>query len=593
MTQFARAKALPCAQRGPSGTPLNADSRAVRATASPSYFLLRTSYFLLLLLLPACHVDRTLDVTGSVTRGDYGQARMFVRNNLHQNRRDREFLLDRMQLGVLTLADGHAKSAQGVFEEVYEVLRTQGVNADKTVASVVINEDVKLWKGEPFEQALALAYYGLQQGSLGQWDNVRAAAGNSLFQLRDFGNNKQGERIDTLEIAQRAIEYEQKQAGKPSDGKDYFNTGYAVRESNFTLGYILHGLASQALGRGDEARDFFNVAAQVDQNVRPLVDALKTGQYNTVLVVSHGLGPAKIAYGPDNALAKFQPRYPSDRDPLIVRAGGSNAAFPVVCDVNAMATDHMWNNLEDVRHAKSVVGTGLLAAGAITTAVGIDRKNNTAALVGIGLMAAGALAKAGAHADTRYCNVLPQRLYVVPINIPEPNSIVEVQVQGRAGSRMALAGLSPPPRGQTLQLRYVSLVSGARLGDSYSPQWASSGRIFYSTNQTGPLPGAPSPIVLGGNDARTPSADLLPEYQQHPNLRFATPAELEGVYRGQGVLLTTEDQGGYAGLHVLEGGKSLVEPLAGTAGFMRIFGQPHTFAPGAPGAPASQGKRKN
>ncbi len=541
---------------------------------------------LLLLLLPGCHTDRTLDVTGSVVRGDYGQARMFVRNNLHNNRRDREYLLDRMQLGVLTLADGHAKSAQGVFEEVYEVLRTQGINADKTVASVVFNEDVKLWKGEPFEQALAFAFYGLQQASLGQWDNTRAAAGNSLFQLRDFGNNKKGERIDTLEIAQRAVEYEQKQSGKPSDGKDYLNTGYAVRESNFTLGYVLHGLASQALGRTQEASDYFNVAAQVDQSVRPLVDALKTGQYNTVLVVSYGLGPAKIAYGPDNALAKFQPRYPSDNAPLMVKAGGGTATFPVVTDVNAMGTDHMWNNLEDVRHAKSVVGTGLLVAGGVVTAVGVHNDSKEAALIGLGLMAAGAIAKATAHADTRYCNVMPQRFYVVPINITQPNSVVELQVQGRGQSRMVLAGLAPPARGETLQLRYVSLVSGSRIGDSFTPPWATSGRVFYSTNQTGPVPGAPSPIVLGGNDARTPSADLLPEYQNHPTLRFATPAELEGVYRGQGVLLTTEDQGGYAGPHVLEGGKSLVEPLAGTAGFMRIFGQTHSFVP------APQGKRK-
>jgi hypothetical protein len=53
-----------------------------------------------------------------------------------------------------------------------------------------------------------------------------------------------------------------------------------------------------------------------------------------------------------------------------------------------------------------------------------------------------------------------------------------------------------------------------------------------------------------------------------------TPAELEGLYRAEGVhfgeqpTVPTER-------HVLEGGDTLVCPQPGTAGFARLFGQLH------------------
>ncbi len=547
---------------------------------------------LLLLPLPGCHVNRTLDVTSPVMQGEYGKARTYVRKNLNKNRSEREYLLDRMMLGILTVADGHPASAQIAFEEVYETLRTQGINADKTVASVVFNEDVKIWKGEPFEQALAFAYYGIQQAQLNQWDNTRAAAAGSLFQLRDFGRNEKGERINTLEIAQRSIEAERKAEGKPAARDDYINSGYAVRESNFTLGYILHGLASAQLNRRQEADDFYNVAAQIDPNLRPLVDQLKSGQYNTILVVSHGLGPKKIAYGPDNALSKFEPLFRSDASPLLVSAaGGGQAQYPVVCDVNAMSADHMWNNLEDVREAKSLIGNVLLTGGAITTAVALNQDSSEAALIGVGLMAAGALMKISSHADTRYCNVMPQRVYVVPLMIAGPNAKISVQVQGRPSSQMVLAGLAPPPLGQPAQLRYVRLVAGMPTVSGPPPGWAASGQINYVSTQLNNVSASPLPYILGGNDVRRPDPRVLASYANQPGVGSFTPAELENLYRTEGIALSVEDQGGFAGMHILEGGNSLVEPQVGTAGFARLFGAVRPAY--VPKSPQVQGMMRN
>jgi len=500
---------------------------------------------------------------------------------MQPKRSDRAYLLDRMRVGVLTLADGYPRSAQTVFEEVYDVLRTQGINKDKTVASVVLNEDVKIWKGEPFEQALALAYYAMVQAELGSWDNARAAANGSLFRLRDFGNDEDGNRIDTYEIARRAVEYERAiEAGDTSEQAlkkaNYLDNGYAVRDSDFTLGYLLAGIANQQLGRIREADDHYLRVMELDDRQGRLIKALRTGRYNTVLVVSYGLGPRKEGYGPDNSLARFAPRFPSDDGELRVRVGEvMGRTYEPVQDVNAMAADHMWNNLADVRAAKSTIGSLMLAGGAAATEYGSRRGDDDTLYAGLGALLTGAILKAGAHVDTRYCDVMPQRFYVVPLYLSDPNERIRLEVQGRPSSKLVLAGLGPPldPNGPA-QLRYIHLVSTPN-PNIPPPDWAVSGQVLYKNPYTDAPAGKTMPYILGGHDVRPPTQRVLDSYHRWGQLKGMTLADLRELYRAEGIRLSVEDQHGYAGRHLLEGGRSLVCPLPGTTGFARLFGQTH------------------
>ncbi len=519
----------------------------------------------------------------ALSAGDYAGPRTLIQKDMQPKRSDRAYLLDRMRVGVLTLADGYPDSAQTVFEEVYDLLRTQGINKDKTVASVVLNEDVKIWKGEPFEQALALAYYAMTQAELDSWDNTRAATNGSLFSLRDFGEDEEGERIDTYEIARRAVEYERAvEAGDSPDEAlkkaNYLDNGYAVRDSDFTLGYLLAGIANQQLGRTAEADDHFLRALEIDDKLGQLVEALRDGQYNTVLVVSYGLGPRKESYGPDNALARFTPRFPSDGGELRVRIGpGTGRTYPVVQDVNTMAGDHMWNNLEDVRAAKSTIGSVMMYGGAIAAGYGGSKGgHDDAVYYGLGALLAGAIMKAGAHADTRYCDVFPQRFYIVPLYLSDPNTQIILDVPNRPSSKMVLTGLGPP--GPQLagkaQLRYVRLVS-TQNPQAPPPIWATSGEIHYGNPYTTHPALTNFPYLLGGKDVSPPTQRVLDGYHRAGKLTDLTLADLRELYRAEGVQLSTEDQSGFAGTHLLEGGKSLVCPLPGTAGFARVFGQTH------------------
>jgi len=388
-------------------------------------------------LLPGCNTPMQTP-TREMAAGQYDTALALVEEEVTGDRSQRRYMLSRMRAGVLALDANRPGASEQWFSEVYDVLRTQGINADKTVSAVVFTEGVKLWKGEPFEQALALAYYGLVQAELGSWDNARAAAGNALFYLRSFEGEQDRaaeRRIDTEAIMLRALEHEQGGAADSDSPDDdaYLDHGYVTEQSNFTLAYLLHAIASQQMGRDLEAADYFHRVLQIDPALRPMVERFQARGYNTVLVVSYGLGPRKSRYGPDGALAEFVPRTRSDGAALSVSTPGGETLIPRVTDVNTMARDHRWNNLEDVRLAKSIIGSVLLTGGAITLGQGIDNHSEAAVWTGAALLASGICMKATAGANTDFCDVFPQRLYVVPLMIDDPSQRIELSIAGRPG----------------------------------------------------------------------------------------------------------------------------------------------------------------
>jgi hypothetical protein len=518
-----------------------------------------------------CSSSLDRHVLRSADAGEYGAARVALQDQTSDDMSDRGYILDRLRQLILTLADGQPDVAENAANQTFRLLSLQGINADRTVSSQVFNERVKIWKGEPFEQALGYTYVAIQKGELGEWDNARAAASNSLFRLKDFmdGERKNGGDgdISSEELTRRAA---RRDAQRPGSGDAYLDHGYVAAKTDFALGYVITGLAARALGRDDEAADNFREAATVNVGAAELCKSLASGDYNTVFIVDYGRGPEKIAYGPDNALARFQPRQASDGAGLSVslRAAdsgdGTGGLFAWVTDVNSMSQSHMWNNLEDVRTAKSTIGTVLLIGGVGVAATSDNRNAQMAGLIAAGV---GALLKASASADTRHCEFFPQRVYVAPAMITREGTSVRL---GAGGASMILTDLAPPQGGARLQLRYVRLVNGA-------PGWASNGVTMYANDARpqAPVPGDQLPYIMGGTCVCRPSERVMERYRRGGNLTDLTASELENLYREEGISLSAEDQKGEARKHILEEGDSLVCPLPGTTGYQRLFGQLH------------------
>lgn len=543
---------------------------------------------ILLASLAACRGQEMRTPTHLLARGEYGVVRTQLHEELRKNPRGGEFLLHRIRTGVVTLADGYPHAASLIFQEVYEVLRLQGLNRDKALQAAVLNEDTKTWKGEPFEQALAMAYYAMTMAELGSWDNARAALENANVFLRDLDRDQnQAGRLDAQEVARRSAIYEslvaqgvdpeeayrRSQGEDPADGPDY---GYVVDKTRFTLGYILAGIANQQLDRDEEASDHFSRAAQVNPAVKPLTDELRKRNYNAVLVVSWGLGPRREGVGEDYSEIAYFRRDPSDERPLLVRTGDANSrVYPLALDVNAFSSHYTWGGLASLRRTKSAAGTGLVVGGLGAAAIGANSGSEELAIAGLAAAATGAFLKAGAHIDPRYVDVYPQRYYIVPLQLTDSADTVELMVSGIASSRLVLHGLTAP-RGREAQLRYVRLVSE----NQAAPAWAVSPAILYGNSHTGPVEDSPRPYLFGGRDVRYPTERVLDDYWATGVLREQTLSDLRELYRLEGVDLSGEEDGRYPGLHLLEGGRSLVAPLPGTTGFARIFGNNHTaYAP--------------
>ena len=435
---------------------------------------------------------------------DFTKARESLRRDAERNNRD--VLLNNVRLGLAAMADGDQQEAQRALGRCFGLLSTAGLNKDRTTAAILIDEGVKIWKGEPFEQALTYYWVAALYATLGEWDNVRAASANALFRLTDFGE------------AQTARTLTRNAAADP----EYLETGYTAVDTSFALGFLMEAIGSDLSGAaGGDAQ--LDAAVDIDRTLASIVSTLRSGAYDALLMVDYGKGPTKMAYGPDDALVRFVPQEQHHGDLVVSFNDRPEGSFRAVCDVNRMAADHRWNNLESIRRAKSRIGNLLLTGGAITLAHGASSTSEGAAIAGVALMLAGALTKLGARADTRYLEFAPQSIYLVPLLL-EGSGDLRVGVEGDPGSTMVLPDFEPgrPGAPQAVYLRLHGL-------DSADPPWLAGSEPLYGNDVTG-VRGGDWPWILGGRDVSTPSPQTLESYQLGGFLPGFTTADLEALY---------------------------------------------------------------
>lgn len=497
---------------------------------------------------------RNMNAVHAYYQYDFTSAREALRGDANL-RNDEQVILNNTRLGMASLADGDLAEAEQALGRSFELLSTAGLNKDRTAAAVFVHEGVKIWKGEPFEQALTYHYVSTLYALMNDWENARAAAANSLFRLTDFGADQNAETLA-------------RQAAK--DAK-YLDRGYTAVDTNFALGFLMQAIGADLSG-GAGSDDLFNAAIEINSGLEPIVETLRTRDYDTLLIVDYGKGPTKMAYGPDDALVRFAPQDQTTAE-LEITAGGQRLInAPMVCNVNEMAADHRWNNLEDVRRAKSLIGTGLLYGGLITTAYGADRHDSGVALAGLAAMGAGLLTKAGAKADTRYCEFVPQAIYIAPVYLGSAADL-RISVPGDPKSLVILDDVQPgtPGKPRTIYLRILGPGSPA-------PTWLTQRKPAYSNDETGVFTGDDGfPWILGGRDVSTPSRAALDAYRANGFLHDFTIHDLREMYASEDVLIGSgmENRPGAkknpSYRHVLEGGTGLFTPHPYSMGYKRIM----------------------
>jgi tetratricopeptide (TPR) repeat protein len=338
---------------------------------------------------------------------------------------DENYVLNNDRLGSSALADYDLDQAERALLKSYEVINSTGVNdPGRAFNAAVVGESNKIWKGEPFERAMTNFYLGLVYYMEGDFNNSRGAFENALFKLRDYGD-----------------------ADKPDQYQEF--------ESNFTLAYLMLAKSWQHLGRDDKAQDMFATVAKLRPDLQPTVAALSQPDDNVLLVIDWGMGPRKIENG-DHAFVGFGP-LPQQAGlipPPYIFVDGAPAQLsgppqPPV-DLLALAQDRKWQDIDTIRAIKSVLGKGLVGAGAVVAAHGSGftghSHNGNDVAAGLGLIAAGALLDASSQADLRQWEMLPRTTYLIPLRLPPGPHEISVRFPG--GESQTWQGLIAPDKGE-------------------------------------------------------------------------------------------------------------------------------------------------
>lgn len=72
-------------------------------------------------------------IAAAAQAGRYGEARERLGASLTTDTSDRAYILDRLRLLILTLADGQPDAAEPTANEAYQLLRTQGLDRKSVV----------------------------------------------------------------------------------------------------------------------------------------------------------------------------------------------------------------------------------------------------------------------------------------------------------------------------------------------------------------------------------------------------------------------------------------------------------------------------
>jgi len=363
-------------------------------------------------------VQRDADrAVGDYYAGDYASAVTHL--NPASSVTNENFVLNNLRLGSAALAAYDLGTAEGAFLRAYEVLNSVGVNnGGRTLGAVLLSENIRVWRGEPFERATANFYLGLVYYMRRDYNNARAAFENALFKLRDYGESK----------------------GKGEQ--------YREQESNFALAYLMLAKSYQRLGRDEVAQKTFARAVELRPDLAEVADAELNGRSNVLLVIDFGYGPHKVQ-NRDGSLAGFTPTPMEEGPPPppVVRVDGERVqtdglARPPV-DLLVLAQDKRWQSLDTIRAVKSVLGTGLMAGGFI-----YGTQHNASPEIALAAILGGALLKATSQADVRQWEMLPRTVYVLPLVLPPGTHDIAVEFPEVRGVRQEWHGLPAPPQGQ-------------------------------------------------------------------------------------------------------------------------------------------------
>ncbi len=307
--------------------------------------------------------------------------------------------LNHMRSGLAAMELGDAENAARSFDIALDTIEAIYADNPKAEAarSLWTKENVKDFKGEPYERAMAYYYRGLLYMWAGDYENARASFKGGILQST-FSYN---ERYD----------------------------------ADYPMFNFLEGWVARCTGAASSATEAFEVAAKGNSDL-----AEPPKEHNTLVLVELGNPPRKVAKGKYNELLGFAEGMSSDitsaavemRNAGPVRTVSTAAAaaktWPThqAANLYQLATTRNGRPIDAILDGKAQFKEGTKIASDVAIGVGAaafasgnrDAQAVGAALMLIGMMGEAAAAAMRPEADVRMWDNLPGAITLATLDAP-------------------------------------------------------------------------------------------------------------------------------------------------------------------------------
>jgi hypothetical protein len=297
------------------------------------------------------------------------------------------------ELGVVALDRFDLDVAYRRFLEADLIMGSFSESDSKEIAAILGTEAAKVWKGDPYEQAMNSWYLGIVNLLRGVDDNALAGFKNAVF-------------VDS------------------------------ARDESFSCDFapalFLEGVSYERLGDAAMAERSLARAREL----APSCSALAEGNRgNVIVVLDVGRGPTKANVGAHGEGISYvdHPVQPASID--VIADGERLGATEVAGDVFFQATTRGGRVFDYVLQGKSIYKSTAQAAGMTTLFLADDLSHaheGTALLVGGALLLSSLLVDA--RADTRHWTTLPARVHLFRGSLPP--GVHEIEIVPAAGWRV-------------------------------------------------------------------------------------------------------------------------------------------------------------
>lgn len=301
---------------------------------------------------------------------------------VQKEKEDRNIVLANLNYAGAAVEGGAYSSALDGLGAAAKLMEDVEYGAQRGQASMVLAHDMRVYKGEPYERALAYSYMGVIYFRRGDYENARAAFNLAL-------------------LADRSSK---------GDNEDY--------RDDFALAHYLIGKTYLKLGEADNAGiSFGKVAKYMPGN--PFASADKVRDSNFTLLVEMGCGPYKkpdIIVGTVDMIGTCN--YPDHAAEVYVDGQLLGRTAKLV-DLNYQAKTSGSSGRDVAQAAKGI-------------AVAVAKQ---VPLVG-GLIGLAADASGVSKADLRHWGEMPGEVHVIEAKIPEGLHTVQIKFFDATGNRL-------------------------------------------------------------------------------------------------------------------------------------------------------------